>query len=426
MRRIAPSTSLLLLTLLAWPLTAQQPTVSPVGEVRVRFEAVRPSTIDTVDAFTLLRTRLGVDALFGSGTRAFIQVQDSRAFGEESGTLDGSANTFDLHQGWLELGKRWAPVQVTARVGRQEIVLGSERLVGAVGWSNVGRSFDALRVSASAERLPWTLTGLVATVSERGRSLAGASAPEGEDHTLLGVWGEGTLLDAFLLHDRGARYRTFEGVDRTTLGARVDVPAGVPLQGFVEGAWQVGSHLDGAASATQDIAAWLLTARAWTPLEGTLRSVGAGVDWLSGDDDPQDAEYGAFHTLYATNHKFYGYLDLFTDPAAQTGDRGLIDAVGSGRAQLTERVGLEADVHGFWFAEPRGAERMIGWELDLTLPIALGPGQTLAAGYSGFRAGPGAPLIGRGAEGDLWHWAYVQASVSFAGPAGALASRSAR
>ncbi|HUH12112.1 MAG TPA: alginate export family protein [Longimicrobiales bacterium] len=413
MKPYLPSAALLCLVALPSALAAQQAVISPVGEVRVRFEADRPSTVDTLDAFTLLRTRLGVDARFGSGARAFIQVQDSRAFGEEAGTLDGSAETFDMHQGWLELARRWEPVQLSARVGRQEIALGSERLLGAVGWSNVGRSFDALRVDATPARLPWVLTGVVATVSERGRRM-GVTPEVDDDHTLLVLWAEGRLLDAFVFHDRSARYRTFEGVDRTTLGGRLDVPAHARMQGFAEGAYQLGNQLDTERLRSQDIAAWLLTGRAWLPLEGRLRSVGAGLDWLSGDADPTDDEYGAFNTLYATNHKFYGYLDLFTDPAAQTGDRGLVDAVASAQAQLTERVGLAVDLHGFWFTRTRAAEeRMIGWELDLTLPVAMGTGQRLALGYSAFRAGPGASLIGRGAEGGLWHWAYAQASVSF-------------
>ena len=33
----------------------------------------------------------------------------ARTFGEEQGTMDGSADRLDLHQGWLELGSSEAP-----------------------------------------------------------------------------------------------------------------------------------------------------------------------------------------------------------------------------------------------------------------------------------------------------------------------------
>lgn len=413
-----------ILALLAAPSfgSAQQPVVTPVGEVRVRWEIERPAVTDTFDIFTLLRTRLGVDTRFGSGTRAFVQVQDSRVFGEEASTLEGAADAFDLHQGWLELAGSWKGIGLAARAGRQEIALGSERLLGPVGWSNVGRSFDALRLGITQDAVPFGIDLLAATVSERGSRMG--SGPADDDHTLLGFWAEGRVLDAFVLHDIAAAYRTFEGVDRTTAGARVDLPAELPVGAYLEGAYQLGNQLmEGASPVSQDIAAAMLGGRAWLPFEGRFRSLGVGADWLSGDEDPSDGEYQAFNTLYATNHKFYGYLDLFTDPAAHTGDRGLIDGMVNARAQLTPRLGLEADLHGFWFAKPRGEEdRLIGYELDLTLPFAMGEGRKVTLGYSGFRSGAGAPLIGRGEDGDFWHWGYVQASVSFGGGAPALAA----
>jgi hypothetical protein len=112
-------------------------------ELRLRGEAERPALADTVDAFTLLRARLGLEASLGKGAKVFLQVQDARTFGEEASTVDASADRLDLHQGWLELTRPTGALELVLRAGRQELTLGNERLIGPVGWSNTGRS-DAL------------------------------------------------------------------------------------------------------------------------------------------------------------------------------------------------------------------------------------------------------------------------------------------
>ena len=100
----------------------------------------------------MLRTRLRLHAPVTTYASVVIQFQDSRVFGEESNTLtDGSANQMDLHQAYLRLTASVLGLSVTVTAGRQEVVLGSERLVGAVGWSNTGRSFDALRLFLEPE-----------------------------------------------------------------------------------------------------------------------------------------------------------------------------------------------------------------------------------------------------------------------------------
>jgi hypothetical protein len=146
-----------------------------------------------------------------------------------------------------------------------------------------------------------------------------------------------------------------------------------------------------------------------------LRTLGIGLDYLSGDDDPADNEYEAFNTLYHTGHKWYGYMDLFLDPAARTGERGLIDGIASATFGLGAQVPLTVDAHRFWTAAQRepGEASDLGWELDLTLPLTIAPGQSLQLGYSAFRAGDAASLANLGASGRWAHWGYVMATFGF-------------
>ena len=62
-------------------------------------------------------------------------------------------------------------------------------------------------------------------------------------------------------------------------------------------------------------------------VDGASRSPGVsvGVEYLSGDDDPTDGTYKVFDTLYATNHKFYGFMDYFLNIPVHTFGLGLRD-----------------------------------------------------------------------------------------------------
>jgi hypothetical protein len=413
---------LMLLAVLALAPTAAnaQDNIRLLGEVRLRGEAERPAPTDSLDALTLLRARLGVQASLSERAHVFMQVQDARTFGEEETTADGTADRLDVHQAWLQYGRELGSYAWSVRAGRQEIILGNERLMGAVGWSNTGRSFDGARLTVGPRTgTAWSVSTLAATVRERGRRFTG-DTPERDDHVLLGMFADVKPVELFVLHDHEAAYRQAEGVDRTTLGARLTPPDFARLTTSVEAAYQIGNQVWDISTdpVSQDIRAWLLGARlSYVPPLAVLPRIGVGIDYLSGDESPTDGTYRAFNTLYATNHKYYGYIDYFLDPAARTQDRGLVDGIASVAVALPRDLRLELDGHAFWTEQPLApdAERLIGWELDVTLPVRLGPGQQLQLGYSAFRNGPAAPLIGLGRERAWSHWAYLQATFSFGG-----------
>jgi len=52
--------------------------------------------------------------------------------------MDGSADSFDLHQGFVTINN-FFNFPVTLKLGRYEVIYGPQRLMGAVGWHNVGR-----------------------------------------------------------------------------------------------------------------------------------------------------------------------------------------------------------------------------------------------------------------------------------------------
>lgn len=383
------------------------------GEVRVRSEVDARSANQDADIATLLRTRLGVGVALDSAVNVFLQLSDSRAFGEEENTLtDASADRLDLQQGFIQ----WAPVdRAWLRAGRQELAFADERLIGTVGWANVTRAFDGLR--GHLESGSWAVDAFAMALRERDMLLAIGLDPrlnEGvnDDRDLFGVWASAGWLDLFGLADRSASEPGLLDIDRFTLGGYGRAALGA-WGAQVTVAGQLGEQTPQGVP-RQDIGAFMVSgelSREWEGATGLVTAV--QVDYLSGDRDPLDDEYGAFNTLYATNHAFYGFMDLFLDIPRQTGFRGLIDYVGRG----TARVGgwtLRGDLHAFQLAESNSAgDRYIGLELDLTARYAVTQGFVLLAGYSFFEPGDAgdAPPVGLGDES--LHWAYIQGTAGF-------------
>jgi hypothetical protein len=401
------------------------------GEVRTRSELDHPSG-QSGDAFTYLRSRLGVRVDPAEGTRIVLQVQDSRVLGTEGSTVASALamDQIELHQGYLQVGIPSQSTTFSLRAGRQEIGLGNERLVGAVNWSNLGRSFDGARLSVAPKGAvdgaeAWTATTFAAVVSEQGRRFGtpATNTRTPRDHVLGGAYvtvgaPASTSIDATMLLDAGGQYRSYDSADRGTVDLRLRVPqlsSALPLRLEFEGAYQAGHQLfvglpsAPVPGAAQSVRAWLLGARVGASAGKSI--VTLGTDLLSGDDTPNDAQYTAFNTLYATNHPFYGLMDVIGDPATTTRDRGLLDLFGTTITPLSSVISLRTEVHHFALAT--GADRPLGWEGDVVFPIKLNASASLDAGAALFRGQRGAQSVGIAADGTTSAWTYLQLVVGF-------------
>jgi len=115
------------------------------GQIRQRYEMVDKDFSDSTgfNNQNYLRTRFAV-TYKNEDVTTFVQLQDSRIFGTETSTLtDGTADMLDLHQAYFKLNNIYN-LPLSVKAGRFEAVYGPQRLIGAVGWHNVGRSFDGV------------------------------------------------------------------------------------------------------------------------------------------------------------------------------------------------------------------------------------------------------------------------------------------
>ena len=434
-RSVPRSLAIAALTLgIAAPMQAQSATTTPPatvvslpitfsGEVRSRTEWDAPGGAASADVFTMLRSRFGARVDPTRNLSVTLQLQDSRVLGTDANRTSTPMDVFDLHQGYLQLVAPWHGSEIALRAGRQEIALGNERLVGAVNWSNTGRTFDGARVflapsgTAGADR--WSLTSFAAVMEENGRrfgiaTTGGAPAP---DHLVLGAYASRGApgrpgADVTVLYDGGARYRAYANAHRTTADARVRASLPLAFRVELEGALQTGAQSYAPATGSpsaQSVRAWLAGARVAHAIGRGLAT--AGVDMLSGDDSPTDARYSAFSTMFGTNHPYYGLLDVIGDPAATTKERGLRDLFVNASHPVSSWLAPRVELHRFTLAT--GAERRLGVEADLVAPIRLAAGTTLELGYALFRAGPAAEQIGLGADRSYRKWGYAQLRAGF-------------
>ena len=379
---------------------AEYPRYSLNGQIRHRFEYNNKDLNSDVDAvsFNLLRTRIGVRFEPAAHTEALLQVQDARTLGEETNTLtDGSADQLDLHQAYFKIVDLFnAPVDI--QVGRFEAKYGSERLIGAVGWHNIGRSFDGVLVRLHPEN---------AKIDVFNYKVAEKLQPgETGDLNVLGIYGdfpliEGYTTQAFALWQRA--YPT-SSLSRYTIGGFVKGRTANVLS-TVEWAYQGGKREN------MDVAAYMVTfdlgyafpKLTYAPI------LSAGIDYLSGDNNPAGGTYKVFDTLYATNHKFYGFMDYFLNIPVHTSGLGLRDLHAALAAKPHKRAGVKLVYHHFQanedFALGGGAfSTHFGDEVDLTLNVKYNPRVTFVGGGSVFV--PGRIFdVTRGSDTGFWAYA---------------------
>lgn len=117
------------------------------GELRDRVEGYENLNFKPFnsDLYDLYRLDLGMLIQPISWVRFYIQTGDQRVF-ERSPAIPPYEDTWDIKKAFIELGDPEGS-GFGLRVGRQELFFGNGRLIGNSWWSNVSRSFDAVRGS---------------------------------------------------------------------------------------------------------------------------------------------------------------------------------------------------------------------------------------------------------------------------------------
>ncbi len=421
---------LLMLVLVSSTAWAGETKLKIKGQVRFRALADDKS-FDKADMqfFNELRTRLAITAKPQENLKLFAQLQDSRVVGSNSGGLGNDTNV-GLHQGYFvyTIGRGWS-----FKGGRFEMVYGDQRLVGSVGWHNVGRTWDGARFRKDAEK--WYLdlfavqlneTAFSATNPDEDRSFGGATVHLKEKNVEAFFWADRNKTPGAGFADRDDKRFTTGVFSSRKIMNNIDYICTAALQfGPQESTTAAvvdtsGDTTTAAITMETDISsAYLLSLEAgYTAAEGKVR-VAALFDYSSGDDDAADDKMKAFNNLYYTGHKFRGYMDNFL----ASNNLGLMDIALRLKVKASDRWTVKADAHMFRAAEEYTVatakddavetESAIGNEIDLTAAFkdgsfgfVLGASTFIAAddadGYS-------SNLVG----GETATWGYAMCIANF-------------
>ncbi len=368
----------------AWAIPASAGDVTFSGQYRLRGEYT-DNTTDFSDAtqdsrdFWTQRVRLTANVKATDDVTAKITFQDTRTWGAEGTTMVGSPtaagpqltdagttvnSNVDLHEAYLNVTNIFG-LPVDARLGRQELAYGDERLIGAFGWNNNGRAFDAAKLMYSNDAV--NVDFFIATIAEDATTANDDTYFSGIYATLKQLIPNNTL-DVYLLDltsNNSAAATTY------TLGARLKgAAAGVDYT--VEIPYQFGD----AAGGTADVSAWAFAAKAGYTLPTPMKiRVGAEYDFATGQDSSADTT--AFNNLFPTNHAHFGIADVAGINQWSNISAWSVNA----SADVNEKLRLFAAYWDFTADEATGSDDL-GSELDLVATYKYNNNVTLEAGVA--------------------------------------------
>tara|TARA_B100000315_G_scaffold213773_1_gene211895 strand:- start:533 stop:1777 length:1245 start_codon:yes stop_codon:yes gene_type:complete len=376
------------------------------GQLRPRWELDDKSTLATSnsDDFFSQRSRIniGVD---GGSISGFVQFQDIRDWGEETSTIDRSADGFDVHQAYLDV-KEFAGLPLNIRVGRQEIGLDGHRLIGTVNWVQTARNHDGILISGNVGPAAAAFAYL------RPDETDGGTSPNHDAHDWIAYSkakiNEMSAISGILVwqNDDGDA-TTAAAVDRVTFGPRFTFKSG-NIKARVEGYYQTGEESD-----TVDTQAFMVGARVGYTFDTPKKpSITLWYDYLSGDDNTADDKDKSFSNLYQTGHKYHGHMDYFVADANRT--LGLHDIAVKGKISATDNVSLHGAVHYFMTVEDAADNgNDLGTEMDLAAKWKYDKHLGISAGYSHF-FNDKLSRTGAASHGDEdADWAYVMMDFKF-------------
>ncbi len=264
------------------------------GEARLRYDdftknpGFGTSGLKT-DDYLFTRALLGADLHLGTHFRAFVQLDSTTVNGKRGALSPTDASGTDWQQAFLEANTGDASL----RLGRQEVIFGSQRLVALRDGPNVRQAFDGLRAMIDLKGYAINLFAFRPVRAGRGDF---DDAPD-RTQSFYGLYATGPAgFDAYLmrLERRNAAFAQGMATERrTSAGGRLFGRRGDFDYNF-EGLYQFGTFGSGqihAWSVASD-SGYTLRSLPWRP------RLGLKADIASGDKDTKDKTLNTFNALF--------------------------------------------------------------------------------------------------------------------------------
>lgn len=308
-------------------------------EARERVQYLNNTNFDatTTENDWLWTQRLAASAegWIAPSVKARVNVQSAVTSGSQRSPVD--SNVFDIREAYLEFGNQ----DRSLRIGRQDLLLGSQRLIGTRDGTNVRRGWDGARLSLKTGN--WQLDAIaVALVDVESDGVFNDRADDGR--LLAGLYTTGPAvigdLDLYLIYTETDDRVSIEGTadqQRYSAGLRSFGEHGSFFWNW-EAIYQWGGH------GNLDISAWTLATNTgyrfdapWSP----EFMVSANI--ASGDSANGDGELGTFDPLYPRGNYF--------SDAAILGPANFYNINPYITLFPNEKLKLAIDVNWFWRLE---------------------------------------------------------------------------
>ncbi len=371
------------------------------GEVRGQYERfnnpVWGQEPQDNNGYLLQRYMLHADLHMGKHARAFFQIKSGLENGRTGGPRPLDEDRLDIHQAFADLTfPIGAKETLVLRVGRQEMLFGSGRLVGVRDGPNVRQSFDGLR--AVLRGGGWRVDGFFTKLAETSPG-AFDDAPD-YAQTFWGVYAVRSLrflsegsIDLYYLgidrkrahFDQGTARERRHSIGMRFWGRRDAWDYNTEL------VFQLGKFGDG------NVRAWTIASDTGYTLHRVRfrPRLGLKADIASGDRDGSKRHLQTFNTLFPRG-QYFGEMALI-------GLANIIDLHPSLDLHLTDRLTLSADWDVFWRQSVKDGvygnainllrsgktnrARYIGSQPSLWMEWRVNPHLTFIANYTHFFSG---------------------------------------
>jgi len=295
------------------------------------------------DGYYLSRTRLSLMVRPTPWLKFFGEGQDGRVLGYNASTQPANMhNALDLRQGFIDLSTEDRH-GFGLRIGRQELVLGSARLIGVSDWG-LSRTFDGARASFYQTGLKIDVMAITPVLLDPSRvdrkrpgdRLAGS-------YITLDKWGPELVIEPYVFVRRQIRIACENG----RIGDAMVGTAGFRVLGKLPGridysaelARQWGSYAGDSISSMAGayVAGWTVNGSPGKP------RLSVEYDHASGDRASNDGHRQTFDQLYSHNPNSTAVANLM-------GWRNMRNPRAGFEFLMTKKWKVQADINEFYLA----------------------------------------------------------------------------
>ncbi len=268
------------------------------AEIRVRGEGKDNTSFTSTGRTGSIGERARVHLKFkADSVEALIQPQFSKVFGQDTTLVTGatqetSGTNFDtdlsVHQAYFT----WTPWEkMSLQIGRQELAYGDHLIIGNNGWSNIGRSFDAIKAHFICGDKGWTDV-FYSSISDQNTTTGSTG-----DYDFLGIYNhyeqEGFLqtIEPYVLYNAD-----FRGTGAANSSLAV---VGVRLKSSME---PYDYRLEVTGEAGKESGTTLTGIQGDAEVGYTKEKSRVALEYFIANDE--------YRQLFPTTHKWLGHMDL--------------------------------------------------------------------------------------------------------------------